>query len=91
MSQQKMEAYKEAKKNRKETIAKEKRQKKIQKILWTVIPIVLAAAVLAAIAITVINVVKANKPDYSAFTGSALIIDDDSNMKGTTTAEAAAE
>ena len=39
MSQKKMEAYKEAKKNRKQTIAKEKRQKKTQKILWTIIPI----------------------------------------------------
>lgn len=89
MSQKKMEAYKEAKKNRKETIAKEKRQKQAQKILWTVIPIVLAAAVLAAIVITVINVVKANQPDYSAYTQTNLVIDDDSNMKGTTTAEAA--
>jgi flagellar basal body-associated protein FliL len=88
MSQKKMEAYKEAKKNRKETIAKEKRQKKAQKILWTVIPIVLALAALVAIAITVVNIVKANQPDYSAFTESALIIDDDSNMKGTTTAAA---
>ena len=89
MSQKKMDAYKEAKKNRKETIAKEKRQKKAQKILWTVIPIVLAAAVLAAIVITVINVVKANQPDYSAYTQTNLVIDDDTNMKGTTTAEAA--
>ena len=89
MSQKKMEAYKEAKKNRKENIAKEKRQNKAQKILWTVIPIVLAAAVLAAIVITVINVVKANQPDYSAYTQTNLVIDDDSNMKGTTTAEAA--
>ncbi|MBR4165144.1 MAG: hypothetical protein IKR43_02770 [Lachnospiraceae bacterium] len=88
MSQKKMDAYKEAKKNRKETIAKEKRQKKAQKILWTVIPIVLAAAVLTAVVITVVNIVKANQPDYSAFTESALIIDDDSNMKGTTTAAA---
>jgi hypothetical protein len=89
MSQKKMDAYKEAKKNRKENIAKEKRQKKAQKILWTVIPIVLAAAVLAAIVITVINVVKASQPDYSAYTQTGLVIDDDSNMKGTTTAEAA--
>ena len=84
-----MEDYKEAKKNRKENIAKEKRQKQAQKILWTVIPIVLAAAVLAAIVITVINVDKANQPDYSAYTQTGLVIDDDSNMKGTTTAEAA--
>ena len=88
MSQQKMDAYKEAKKNRKEIIAKEKRQKKAQKILWTVIPIILAAAVLAAVVITVINVIKANQPDYSAYTQTALVIDDDSNMKGTTTAAA---
>ena len=88
MSQKKMEAYKQAKQNRKETIAKEKRQKKVQKVLWTVIPIVLAAAVLVAVAITVINIVKSNIPDYSAYTGSALVIDDDSNMKGTTTAAA---
>ena len=86
MSQKKMEAYKEAKKNRKETIAKEKRQKKAQKILWTVIPIVLAAAALVAIVITVINIVKANQPDYSAYTDTAFIIDDDSSMKGTSTA-----
>ena len=88
MSQQKMDAYKEAKKNRKEIIAKEKRQKKAQKILWTVIPFILAAAVLAAVVITVINVIKANQPDYSAYTQTALVIDDDSNMKGTTTAAA---
>ena len=88
MSQQKMDAYKEAKKNRKETIAKEKRQKKVQKILWTIIPIVLAAAILVAIVITVINIVKASQPDYSAYTETGLVIDDDSNMKGTTTAAA---
>ena len=89
MSQKKMDAYKEVKKNRKEIIAKEKRQKKAQKILWTVIPIVLAAAVLTAVVITVVNIVKSNIPDYSAYTQTALVIDDDSNMKGTTTAAAA--
>ncbi|MBR3436943.1 MAG: hypothetical protein IKG97_04230 [Lachnospiraceae bacterium] len=88
MSQQKMDAYKEAKKNRKEIIAKEKRQKKAQKILWTVIPIILAAAVLVAVAITIVNVIKASQPDNSAYTQTELIIDDDSSMKGTTTAEA---
>ena len=86
MSQKKMEAYKEAKKNRKEIIAKEKREKKLQKILWTLIPIVLAAAALAAIAITVVNIVRENQPDYSVFTQTAAVIDDDSNMNGTTTA-----
>ena len=88
MSQKKRDAYKEAKKNRKETIAKEKRHKKTQKILWTVIPLVIAAAVLVAVVITVINIVKANIPNYSDYTPTALVLDDDSNMKGTTTAAA---
>ena len=69
MSQEKVNAYKENKANRKERIAAEQRKKTRDKIIGWAIAGVLVAGLAVALVITGINMVKAYKgsqPDYSA-------------------------
>ena len=58
MSQAKVDQYKKEKANRKETMAKEKRNRMISRICWTVVGVVLAAWV----GISSVSFVKNNRP-----------------------------
>lgn len=58
MSQAKVDQYKKEKANRKETLAKEKRNKKITKLCAGVVVAVLAVW----IGVSTVNAVKANRP-----------------------------
>lgn len=55
MSQEKVEKYKEYKKNRKEILAKEKRKKQIDRIIGWAVGIVLLGCIGAGIGVTVYN------------------------------------
>lgn len=58
MSQAKVDQYKKEKASRKETMAKEKRNRMITRICWSVVGIVIAAWV----GVSSINFVKENRP-----------------------------
>jgi len=61
MSQEKVEQYKAAKKTRKQDIAKEKKLKQFKKICWLSAGALVAAALVVALVITVINISKDKK------------------------------
>ena len=58
MSQAKVDQYKKEKANRKETMAKEKRQRMISRICWSVVGVVLVAW----IGVSSVNFIKDNRP-----------------------------
>lgn len=58
MSQAKVDQYKKEKASRKETMAKEKRNRMISRLCWSVVGVVLAAW----IGISSVNFVKNNRP-----------------------------
>ena len=58
MSQAKVDQYKKEKANRKETMAKEKRQRMISRICWSVVGVVLVAW----IGVRSVNFIKENRP-----------------------------
>ncbi|MBP5224946.1 MAG: hypothetical protein J6Z38_05125 [Lachnospiraceae bacterium] len=86
MSQKKVDAYKEAKKTRKEDLAKEKKAKQLRRIIgW----VVLALAVVAlgiGLYITVKNIREKTAEDNSAYQVSDYELEDYANIAGTTEA-----
>lgn len=67
MSQAKVDQYKKEKANRKETMAKEKRQRMISRICWTVVGVVLVAW----IGVSSVNFVKDNRPVETFYVDTA--------------------
>ena len=67
MSQAKVDQYKKEKANRKETVAKEKRNKKLVKICAGVVIVVLAAW----IGISTVEAVKKNQPAKTIYVDTA--------------------
>jgi len=68
MSQEKVDRYKEYKKNRKDIIEKEKKQKQRSTLLWKILGAVLALGIVAALGITVYNAIRNSvqaAPDYN--------------------------
>ena len=61
MSQKKVDEYKELKKNRRELVAKEKKEKAIKRVIGWVIAALVVCGLLAGIVITIVNAVNANK------------------------------
>lgn len=71
MSQAKVDRYKEAKKNRKETIAKEKRQRAVSKLVGAVI----AIALVAWIGVSGYHMYQANQPLDTVYVDTTAIDD----------------
>ena len=67
MSQAKVDQYKKDKANRKETMAKEKKQRVITRICWTVAGVVLAAW----IGVSAVHFVQDNRPAETIYVDTA--------------------
>ena len=67
MSQAKVDQYKKEKANRKETMAKEKRQRMISRICWSVVGVVLVAW----IGVSSVNFIKENRPVETIYVDTA--------------------
>ncbi|MBQ6293118.1 MAG: hypothetical protein IJK77_04530 [Lachnospiraceae bacterium] len=76
MSQQKVDKYKEFKKNRKEELEKERKAKKRTELIWKIVGLVLAAGLVVALAITGINAWSNWKQAQPVYTRDSLIIGD---------------
>ena len=67
MSQEKVDRYKEYKKNRKENLEKEKKATKRRQLIWKIVGCVVALALVVALGITIYNAVSTRiqaRPDY---------------------------
>lgn len=71
MSQEKVERYKEAKKNRKETMAREKRKQLLSKAALTVV----CVAILGWIGVSAVQVYENNKPMETIYTDLSALDD----------------
>ena len=93
MSQQKVDKYKEFKKNRKEELEKERKAKKRTELIWKIVGLVLAAGLVVALAITGINAFRNWKQAQPIYTRDSLIIGDIAGISETEaeTTEAAPE
>ena len=76
MSQQKVDKYKEFKKNRKEELEKERRSKKRNALIWKIVGLVAAAGLVVALAITGWNAYSNWKQAQPIYTREELIIGD---------------
>ena len=76
MSQQKVDKYKEFKKNRKEELEKERKSKKRSELIWKIVGLVLAAGLVVALAITGINAYSNWKQAQPIYTREELVIGD---------------
>ena len=68
MSQAKVDKYKEFKKNRKEELEKERKTKQRNALIWKIVAIVAALALLVALGITAYNAISSRikaRPDYN--------------------------
>ena len=91
MSQEKVDKYKEYKKNRKEILRKEKRKKKIEKIAgWTIL-VVLVAALGTAVWVTIYNQHQAKLAALPNYTVSEKVVADMAGILESTEQEAAEE
>ncbi len=89
MSQEKVDQYKQSKKNRKEEIAKQKRNAKMRQIaVWVVIGLLLAGLVFG-IVITIVNQRKKQAADESAqadmYQESNFLLQDFADIQGNET------
>ena len=93
MSQQKVDKYKEFKKNRKEELEKERKSKKRSELIWKIVGLVLAAGLVVALAITGINAYSNWKQAQPIYTREELVIGDIAGISETEaeTTEAAPE
>lgn len=82
MSKEKVDAYKEAKKNRKETIAKEKKMKKANSIIGWVIGALVVGALIVGLVITINNINSGTSAD-DAFKTESMGLPDYSDIRGT--------
>ena len=85
MSQEKVDRYKEYKKNRKEQLEKEKRQQKRNSLLWKIVAGVLALAVVVALGITVYNAISRRIQAAPEYDRENLVVEDIAGIFETTT------
>ena len=88
MSQEKVDKYKESKKNRKEEVAKQKKIMKRRKLTGWIILAVVVVGLVAGLVITIVNNEKAKTESQDEmYNESAFLLEDYANIEGTTAAE----
>ncbi len=87
MSQEKVNKYKEQKANRKELIAKQKRQQARNKVIAIVVTVVLAVGAVGAIGLTIRNEYKAYLDSLPTYSSTSFIVSDDAGVRSTEEAE----
>ncbi len=83
MSQEKVNKYKEEKANRKETIAKQKRQKARNKAIAIAVVAVLAVGAVGAIGLTIRNEYKAYIDSLPSYSSTSYVVSDDAGVLST--------
>ena len=83
MSQEKVNKYKEEKANRKETIAKQKRQKARNKAIAIAVAAVLAVGAVGAIGLTIRNEYKAYINSLPSYSSTSYVVSDDAGVLST--------
>ncbi len=83
MSQEKVNKYKEEKANRKELIAKQKRQKARNKMIAIAVAVVLAVGAVGAIGLTIRNEYKAYINSLPSYSSTSFIVSDDAGVLST--------
>ena len=77
MSQEKVDKYKEAKKTRKQDVAREKKQKKLKRLLITVIAAAAACALIVAVVFSIVGSAnKEKEAQKQAYQATKLVIPD---------------
>jgi len=84
MSQEKVDLYKESKKTRKADVAKKKKVDKLTQILYWVVGVVIVAALIFGIALTIHNTKEQTGAEYQ---NTSKIIDDYAGILDTEDAE----
>ncbi len=86
MSQEKVDQYKESKKNRKEEVAKKKKMAKLRRLIaWAVIALIVVGLAVG-ITITVVNQQKANAESQAElYNEGAMLLEDYADIQGTAT------
>lgn len=87
MSQEKVNKYKEEKANRKELIAKQKRQQARNKMIAIAVAVVLAVGAVGAIGLTIRNEYKAYIDSLPTYSSTSFIVSDDAGVLSTEEAE----
>ena len=86
MSQEKVDQYKESKKNRKEEVAKKKKQEKLRKLTGWILLGVLVVGLIVGIVLTVVNAQKAKTESQDdVYNESSFILEDHADIQGTAT------
>lgn len=83
MSQEKVNKYKQEKANRKETIAKQKRQQARNKMIAIVVAAVLAVGAVGAIGLTIRNEYKAYINSLPSYSSTSFVVSDDAGVLST--------
>ena len=83
MSQEKVNKYKEEKANRKETIAKKKRQQARNKMIAIAVAVVLAVGAVGAIGLTIRNEYKAYINSLPSYSSTSFVVSDDAGVLST--------
>ena len=83
MSQEKVNKYKEEKANRKETIAKQKRQKARNKAIAIAVAAVLAVGTVGAIGLTIRNEYNAYINSLPSYSSTSYVVSDDAGVLST--------
>ena len=83
MSQEKVNKYKEEKANRKEAIAKQKRQQARNKVIAIVVAVVLAVSAVGAIGLTIRNEYKAYITSLPSYSSTSFVVSDDAGVLST--------
>ena len=83
MSQEKVNKYKEEKANRKEAIAKQKRQQARNKVIAIVVVVVLAVSAVGAIGLTIRNEYKAYINSLPSYSSTSFVVSDDAGVLST--------
>ncbi|MBQ4563096.1 MAG: hypothetical protein IJA58_01295 [Lachnospiraceae bacterium] len=87
MSQEKVNKYKEEKANRKELIAKKKKQQARNKVIAIVVAVVLAVGAVGAIGLTIRNEYNAYINSLPSYSSTTYIVSDDAGIMSAEEAE----
>lgn len=91
MSQEKVEKYKEYKKNKKQILAREKKKHKLEKAVLTLSAVIIIAAICGGLGLSAYNGYKARLAARPNYDREQLVINDMSSILTEETAEASSE